>query len=283
MTTEPEPQTLLERLANLLTPTPATPSERRVELLETLKEAQADGLIDADALSMIEGVFQVGELAARDILIPRAQIDWIDINSTIEDTIAEVIRAAHSRFPVYENNRDNVIGILLAKDLLRHSQEEDFQLRDWLRPAVFIPESKRLSILLRDFRDHRNHIAIVVDEYGGVAGLVTIEDVLEQIVGDIEDEHDTDDIEDNIISLEDGKYRIRGITELDQVNEVLKTSFEDEDNDTLAGFILKKLGRVPHKGESLNIDNTHFEVQRADARQVHVLLASPIPPTTAEK
>jgi magnesium and cobalt transporter len=278
MTIEPEPQTLLERLANLLTPTPATPSERRVELLETLKEAQADGLIDADALSMIEGVFQVGELAARDILIPRAQIDWIDINGSVEDTIAEVIRAAHSRFPVYENNRDNVIGILLAKDLLRHSQEEDFQLRDWLRPAVFIPESKRLSVLLKDFRDHRNHIAIVVDEYGGVAGLVTIEDVLEQIVGDIEDEHDTDDIEDNIISLEDGKFRIRGITELEQVNEVLKTSFEDEDNDTLAGFILKKLGRVPHKGESLNIDNIHFEVQRADARQLHVLLASPITP-----
>jgi magnesium and cobalt transporter len=278
MTIEPEPQTLLERLANLLTPTPATPSERRVELLETLKEAQADGFIDADALSMIEGVFQVGELAARDILIPRAQIDWIDINGSVEDTIAEVIRAAHSRFPVYENNRDNVIGILLAKDLLRHSQEDDFQLRDWLRPAVFIPESKRLSVLLKDFRDHRNHIAIVVDEYGGVAGLVTIEDVLEQIVGDIEDEHDTDDIEDNIISLEDGKFRIRGITELEQVNEVLKTSFEDEDNDTLAGFILKKLGRVPHKGESLNIDNTHFEVQRADARQLHVLLASPITP-----
>ena len=274
MTTEPEPQSLLERLANLLSPTPTTASEKRTELLETLKEAQSEGLIDADALSMIEGVFQVGELSARDILIPRAQIDWIDINSSIEETIAEVIKAAHSRFPVYENNRDNVIGILLAKDLLRHGQEEDFQLRDWLRPAVFIPESKRLSVLLRDFRDHRNHIAIVVDEYGGVAGLVTIEDVLEQIVGDIEDEHDTDDLEDNIISMEGGIFRIRGITELEQVNEVLGTSFEDEDNDTLAGFILKHLGRVPHKGESLNIDNIHFEVQRADARQVHVLLAS---------
>lgn len=274
MTTEPEPQSLLERLARLLSPTPATPSERRVELLETLKEAQTGGLIDADALAMIEGVFQVGELSARDILIPRAQIDWIDINGSIEDTIAAVIKAAHSRFPVYENSRDNVIGILLAKDLLRHSQEEDFQLRDWLRPAVFIPESKRLSVLLKDFRDHRNHIAIVVDEYGRVAGLVTIEDVLEQIVGDIEDEHDTDDIEDNIISTEDGKFRIRGITELEQVNEVLKTSFEDEDNDTLAGFILKHLGRVPHKGESVNINNIRFEVQRADARQVHVLLAS---------
>ncbi len=277
MATEPESKSLLERISALLTPSPSSVSEQRRELLETLKEAQADGLIDADALSMIEGVFQVSELSARAILIPRAQIDWIDINESIEDTIAEVIRAAHSRFPVYENNRDNVIGILLAKDLLRHSQEENFQIRDWLRPAVFIPESKRLSILLRDFREHRNHIAIVVDEYGGVAGLVTIEDVLEQIVGDIEDEHDTDDIEDNIITVSESKFRIRGITELEQVNEVLKTTFEDEDNDTLAGFILKKLGRVPHKGETINIDNILFEVQRADARQVHVLLATRLP------
>ncbi|QWD88717.1 CBS domain-containing protein [Polynucleobacter sp. MWH-CaK5] len=274
MTTEPESKSLLERISALLTPSPSSPSEQRRELLETLKEAQADGLIDADALSMIEGVFQVSELSARDILIPRAQIDWIDINESVEDTIAEVIRAAHSRFPVYENNRDNVIGILLAKDLLRHSQEEDFQLRDWLRPAVFIPESKRLSVLLKDFREHRNHIAIVVDEYGGVAGLVTIEDVLEQIVGDIEDEHDTDDIEDNIINVSETKFRIRGITELDQVNKALGTSFADQDNDTLAGFILKNLGRVPHKGESITIGNILFEVQRADARQVHVLLAT---------
>ncbi|MBU3585617.1 HlyC/CorC family transporter [Polynucleobacter sp. AM-26B4] len=274
MTTEPESKSLLERISALLTPSPSSPLEQRRELLETLKEAQADGLIDADALSMIEGVFQVSELSARDILIPRAQIDWIDINESVEDTIAEVIRAAHSRFPVYENNRDNVIGILLAKDLLRHSQEEDFQLRDWLRPAVFIPESKRLSVLLKDFREHRNHIAIVVDEYGGVAGLVTIEDVLEQIVGDIEDEHDTDDIEDNIINVSETKFRIRGITELEQVNEALGTNFADEDNDTLAGFILKKLGRVPHKGESITIENILFEIQRADARQVHVLLAT---------
>ena len=274
MTTEPESKSLLERISALLTPSPSSPSEQRRELLETLKEAQAEGLIDADALSMIEGVFQVSELSARDILIPRAQIDWIDINESVEDTIAEVIRAAHSRFPVYENNRDNVIGILLAKDLLRHSQEEDFQIRDWLRPAVFIPESKRLSVLLKDFREHRNHIAIVVDEYGGVAGLVTIEDVLEQIVGDIEDEHDTDDIEDNIINVSETKFRIRGITELEQVNESLGTNFADEDNDTLAGFVLKNLGRVPHKGESITIGNILFEIQRADARQVHVLLAT---------
>jgi magnesium and cobalt transporter len=274
MANEPESKSLLERISDLLTPNPSSLSEQRRELLETLKEAQAEGLIDADALAMIEGVFQVSELSARDILIPRAQIDWIDINESVEDTITEVIRAAHSRFPVYENNRDNVIGILLAKDLLRHSQEEDFQLRDWLRPAVFIPESKRLSVLLKDFREHRNHIAIVVDEYGGVAGLVTIEDVLEQIVGDIEDEHDTDDIEDNIINVSETNFRIRGITELDQVNEALGTDFADEDNDTLAGFILKNLGRVPHKGESITIGNILFEVQRADARQVHVLLAT---------
>ena len=274
MTTEPESKSLLERLSDLLTPTPASASERRVELLETLKESHKEGLIDADALAMIEGVFQVGELAARDILVPRSQIDWIDINESIEDTIAEVIKAAHSRFPVYEDNRDNVIGILLAKDLLRHSQEEDFQIRDWLRPAVFIPESKRLSVLLRDFREHRNHIAIVVDEYGGVAGIVTIEDVLEQIVGDIEDEHDTDDIEDNIIKVSESKFRIRGITELEQVNDALGTSFHDDDNDTLAGFILKNIGRVPHKGESIKIHNITFEIQRADARQVHVLLAT---------
>lgn len=274
MTTEPESKSLLERLSDLLSPTPASASERRVELLETLRESHKEGLIDADALAMIEGVFQVGELAARDILVPRSQIDWIDINESIEDTTAEVIKAAHSRFPVYEDNRDNVIGILLAKDLLRHSQEDDFQLRDWLRPAVFIPESKRLSVLLRDFREHRNHIAIVVDEYGGVAGLVTIEDVLEQIVGDIEDEHDTDDIEDNIIKVSESKFRIRGITELEQVNDALGTSFQDDDNDTLAGFILKNIGRVPHKGESIKINNIIFEIQRADARQVHVLLAT---------
>jgi magnesium and cobalt transporter len=274
MTTEPESKSLLERLSDLLTPTPASASEKRVELLETLRESHKEGLIDADALAMIEGVFQVGELAARDILVPRSQIDWIDINESIEDTISEVIKAAHSRFPVYEDNRDNVIGILLAKDLLRHAQEEDFQLRDWLRPAVFIPESKRLSVLLRDFREHRNHIAIVVDEYGGVAGILTIEDVLEQIVGDIEDEHDTDDIEDNIIKVSESKFRIRGITELEQVNDALGTSFHDDDNDTLAGFILKNIGRVPHKGESIKIHNITFEIQRADARQVHVLLAT---------
>ena len=274
----PDPnKSLLERLADFLTPQPTSPTERRQELIDTLREAQADGLIDADALSMIEGVFQVGELSARDILVPRAQIDWIDINLPLTEIIKNVIEAAHSRFPVFEGNRDNVIGILLAKDLLRHSSEKDFQVRDWLRPAVFIPESKRLSVLLRDFKDNRNHLAMVVDEYSSIAGIITIEDVLEQIVGDIEDEHDVDDEADNLISLDNGDIRVKGITELEQFNEMLGTQFDVEDIDTVAGLVIQHLGRVPKIGERTEIDGIEFEVQRADPRQIHILLARQLP------
>ena len=273
----PDPnKSLLDRLADFLTPQPTEPSERRQELIETLREAQAEGLIDADALSMIEGVFQVGQLCARDILVPRAQIDWIDISQSLPVIIKNVIEAAHSRFPVFEGSRDNVIGILLAKDLLRHATEKDFQVRDWLRPAVFIPESKRLSVLLRDFKDNRNHLAIVVDEYSGVAGIITIEDVLEQIVGDIEDEHDVDEEADNLISLDNGDIRVKGITELEQFNKMLGTQFELEDIETVAGLVIQHLGRVPKMGEHIEIDGIEFEVQRADPRQIHILLARQI-------
>jgi magnesium and cobalt transporter len=276
----PDPnKSLLNRLANFLTPLPTKPSERRRELIATLREAQAEGLIDADALSMIEGVFQVGQLCARDILVPRAQIDWIDINLPLSELIKTVIEAAHSRFPVFEGSRDNVIGILLAKDLLRHVTEKDFQVRDWLRPAVFIPESKRLSVLLRDFKDNRNHLAVVVDEYSGIAGIITIEDVLEQIVGDIEDEHDIDEEADNIISLDNGDIRVKGITELEQLNEALGTKFAVEDIETVAGLVVQHLGRVPKIGELITIDGVEFEVQRADPRQVHILLARQIAKT----
>ena len=269
----PDPKSLLNLLADFLSPQPTNPSERRQELIETLREAQSEGLIDADALSMIEGVFQVGQLCARDILVPRAQIDCIDINQSLAEIVKNVIEAAHSRFPVFEGSRDNVIGILLAKDLLRHSTEKDFQVRDWLRPAVFIPESKRLSVLLRDFKDNRNHLAVVVDEYSGIAGIITIEDVLEQIVGDIEDEHDIDEEADNIISLDNGDIRVKGITELDQFNETLGTHFAVEDIETVAGLVIQHLGRVPKMGELIEIDSIEFEVQRADPRQVHILLA----------
>ena len=273
----PDPKSLLDRLADFLSPQPTSLSERRQELIETLREAQTEGLIDADALSMIEGVFQVGQLCARDILVPRAQIDLIDINQPIADLMKNAIEAAHSRFPVFEGTRDNVIGILLAKDLLRHGTEKDFQIRDWLRPAVFIPESKRLSVLLRDFKDNRNHLAIVVDEYGGVAGIITIEDVLEQIVGDIEDEHDIDEEADNIIALDNGAIRVKGITELDQFNQTIGTRFAIEDIDTVAGLVIQHLGRVPKVGERITIDGIEFEVQRADPRQIHVLLARQLP------
>jgi magnesium and cobalt transporter len=270
----PDPnKSLLDRLADFLSPEPTEPSERRQELIETLREAQSEGLIDADALSMIEGVFQVGQLCARDILVPRAQIDWIDIGHSLSDIIKNVIEAAHSRFPVFEGSKDNVIGILLAKDLLRHATEKDFQIRDWLRPAVFIPESKRLSVLLRDFKDNRNHLAIVVDEYSGVAGIITIEDVLEQIVGDIEDEHDIDEEADNLIALDNGDIRVKGITELEQFNETLGTHFKVEDIETVAGLVIQHLGRVPKIGELIEIDGIEFEVQRADPRQIHILLA----------
>lgn len=273
----PDPtKSLLDRLADFLTPQPISPSERRQELIETLREAQSEGLIDADALSMIEGVFQVGQLCARDILVPRAQIDWIDINRSLSEIIKSVIQAAHSRFPVYEGSKDNVIGILLAKDLLRHATEKDFQVRDWLRPAVFIPESKRLSVLLRDFKDNRNHLAIVVDEYSGVAGIITIEDVLEQIVGDIEDEHDIDEEADNLIALDNGDIRVKGITEIDQFNKTLGTHFSQDDIETVAGLVIQHLGRVPKVGELMLIDGIEFEVLRADPRQVHILLARQI-------
>ena len=273
-------KSVLERLAEFLTPQPNSPAERRQELIDTLREAQSEGLIDADALSMIEGVFQVGQLSARDILVPRAQIDWIDINLSLSAIIKSVITAAHSRFPVFEGSKDNVIGILLAKDLLRHSTEDDFQVRDWLRPAVFIPESKRLSVLLRDFKDNRNHLAIVVDEYSGVAGIITIEDVLEQIVGDIEDEHDIDEEADNIISLDNGDIRVKGITELEQFNETLGTHFADENIETVAGLVIQHLGRVPKMGELVQIGGVEFEVQRADPRQIHILLARQLPKKT---
>lgn len=265
-------RSLFERLTALISPEP----ENRSELLELLHDAHERNLIDADALSMIEGVFQVSDLSARDIMIPRSQMDAVDIAKPIEEWLPMVLQTAHSRFPAVDGDRDKVIGILLAKDLLRYYAEESFDVRGMLRPAVFIPESKRLNVLLRDFRANRNHIAIVVDEYGGVGGLITIEDVLEQIVGDIEDEYDYDEEEDNILPVKDGEFgprwRIKALTELTQFNEVLDTALTNDDVDTIGGLVANHLGRMPRKGEAFEIDNLRFEVLRADARQVHVLL-----------
>ncbi len=265
-------RTLFERLTALISPEP----ENRAELLELLHDAQERNLIDADAMSMIEGVFQVSDLAARDIMIPRSQMDVVDIAKPIAEWLPMVLETAHSRFPAVDGDRDKVIGILLAKDLLRYYAEESFDVRDMLRPAVFIPESKRLNVLLRDFRANRNHIAIVVDEYGGVGGLITIEDVLEQIVGDIEDEYDFDEEEDNILPVKNGdsgpRWRVKALTEVSQFNEALGTDLPSGDADTVGGVVANHLGRMPRKGEQFQIGRLGFEVLRADARQVHVLL-----------
>jgi magnesium and cobalt transporter len=276
-------RSLFERLTALISPEP----ENRGELLEILQDAHERNLIDADALSMIEGVFQVSDLSARDIMIPRSQMDMVDIAKPIEEWLPMVLETAHSRFPAVDGDRDSPVGILLAKDLLRYYAEESFDVRDMLRPVVFIPESKRLNVLLRDFRANRNHMALVVDEYGGVAGLITIEDVLEQIVGDIEDEYDFDEEEDNILAIKDGqhgaKWRVKALTEITQFNEALEVEFPDEDVDTIGGLVANHLSRVPRKGDVFDIAHLRFEVLRADARQVHVLLVEKLPEPEAEE
>jgi magnesium and cobalt transporter len=214
---------------------------------------------------------QVSEMQVREIMIPRAQIDVVDISTTPDKLLPYVIETAHSRFPAVDGDRDDVVGILLAKDLLRLCTDEEVNLRDMLRPAVFVPESKRLNVLLREFRASRNHIAIVVDEYGGVAGLVTIEDVLEQIVGDIDDEYDYDEDEDNILVEGDGVWRVKAQTEIADLNASLDSAFSDEEFDTVGGLVIHAFGRLPKRSEQVNMAGFRFQVLRADSRRVHSL------------
>ncbi|OFZ90771.1 MAG: magnesium/cobalt efflux protein [Betaproteobacteria bacterium RBG_16_64_18] len=273
MTEQPK-RSLLDRLSALLMRVP----ENHGELLHLLHAAYEKNLLDADALSMIEGVMQVSEMQVRDIMVPRAQMDLINIDDTPDRFIPHVIATAHSRFPVIDRDRDDVIGILLAKDLLRYyAGEEEFNVRDMLRPAVFVPESKRLNVLLREFRANRNHMAIVVDEYGGVAGLVTIEDVLEQIVGEIEDEYDLDETEDHILQEGPNRWRVKAPTEIAAFNEMMGTAYADEDFDTVGGLVLHRFGRLPKRGESVAIDGLRFTVLRADSRRLHLLSVQKLP------
>jgi hemolysin (HlyC) family protein len=260
--------TLLDRLGAWLAREP----EDREELIELLRTCYERNLLDADALAMIEGVLQVSEMQARDIMVPRAQMDAIDIRESPDQFIPMVIQTGHSRFPVFGENKDDVIGILLAKDLLRHyAGEEEFNVRDMLRPAVFIPGSKPLNVLLKEFRKNRNHMAIVVDEYGGVAGLVTIEDVIEQIVGDIEDEYDFDDVEDNIVPEKGGQFRVKALTEIADFNNAFGTQYNEQDFDTIGGLVLSRFGRMPKRGEQLSFDGLNFRVLRSDSRRLHLL------------
>jgi magnesium and cobalt transporter len=259
---------LLERLSALLLREP----EDREQLITLLHSAYERNLLDAEALAMMEGVIQVSERSVGEIMLPRAQMDVIDISEPPEQFIPFIIEAAHSRFPVIDGNKDNIIGILLAKDLLRYYAGEEFEVRDMLRPAVFVPESKRLNVLLRDFRSKRNHIALVVDEYGGVCGMVTIEDVLEQIVGEIEDEYDFDEDEDNIIPVGKDSWRIKAATEIADFNAALGSDFSDEECDTVGGLVLKAAGQMPKRGERIVIDGMIFTVLRVDSRRLYSLL-----------
>jgi magnesium and cobalt transporter len=259
---------LIERLSHFLLREP----EDREQLFELLKSSYEKNLMDADSLSMIEGVLQVSDIQVRDIMIPRSQMDMIDISHPPEKFIPFIIQTAHSRFPVIEDDKNDVIGILLAKDLLKYYAGDDFEIRDMLRPAVFIPESKRLNVLLKEFRGSRNHIAIVVDEYGGVSGMVTIEDVLEQIVGEIEDEFDFDETEDNIIQDTDGHYRVKASTEIEDFNEYFKSNFSNEEFSTIGGLIIHAFGHLPKKDEIIIFEGFKITILRADSRKLYAVL-----------
>ena len=255
----------------------------REQLLEALHEAARNHVIDNDALAMIEGVLGVSEMQVREIMIPRSQMVVVERDADLRDILRIVVDSAHSRFPAVGENRDEVVGILLAKDLLPlflHDDEQRFKLRDILRPAVFIPESKRLNVLLKEFRASRNHMAIVVDEYGGVAGLVTIEDVLEQIVGEIEDEHDiADDV--YIFEHRNGEYIVKAMTPIEDFNEHFGTDYGDEEFDTIGGLVMHAFAHMPKRGETVRIGDFLFKVLRASNRRIHLLQVTRAPEEAA--
>lgn len=247
--------------------------EDQEQLIDLLRSASQRHILDAEALSIVEGALNVSQMKARDIMIPRSQVVMVSRDASAEDMLKLITDTAHSRFPVIDDDRDDVIGILLAKDLLAAvvtAGKFDFDLRELLRPAVFIPESKRLNVLLREFRARRNHMAIVVDEYGGVAGMVTIENVLEQIVGEIDDEHDVDD-DAPIVQRSDNTYVIKALTEVEDFNDYFAVSWSDDDFDTVGGFVVNQFGHLPARDEQVAIGGFEFKVLRADNRRVHLL------------
>lgn len=242
------------------------------ELIEELRQASDRSLFDGDALAMLEGVLSVADIQVRDIMVPRSQIVFVEHDESPERIVAHVVESGHSRFPVIGEDRDEIVGILLAKDLLRLqiAGAEEFAIREYMRPAVFVPESKRLNVLLKEFRGSHNHIAIVVDEYGGVSGLVTIEDVIEQIVGEIDDEHDVED--DQPIRREGPReFSVRALTPIDEFNRYFGTEFPDADFNTIGGLLMQQFGRLPRRGESARVGGLEFRVLRADRRRIEML------------
>lgn len=270
----------LTKLSQLFSHEPKT----RKQLIEVLYHAKKNGLLDDDALRMIEGVLRVSEMKVRDVMIPRPQMAVVDQDATPSALLPMIIESAHSRYPVIGENRDEVIGILLAKDLLRYVHPDtpnDEGIKALTRPALFIPESKRLDVLLQEFRLNRNHMAIVVDEYGGVAGLVTIEDVLEQIVGNIEDEYDIEEGESNINAISDTEYHVNALTPIDAFNQYFKTHFSHQDVDTIGGIVLQAFSHLPKAGESITLGSLQMTVVMASNRRIKLLLVkrtSPPPP-----
>jgi len=249
------------------------------QLLVLLRSVQQNNLFDADGLAMIEGVLEVDDMQVRDIMIPRTQVVMLERDASQDVLIRTIVKSGHSRFPVIGEGRDEVVGILLAKDLLLYAFELTggrLNVRDILRPAIFVPESKRLNVLLKEFRSSRNHMAIVVDEYGGVAGMVTIEDVLEQIVGEIEDEHDVEE-EDTIRKHSEMHYTIKALTPVEDFNEYFDMGLPDDEFDTIGGLVVHEIGHLPRRGERVVIGNLLFKVLRADSRRVHMLQLTLLP------
>jgi len=263
--------TWLERLGRAFGADPRS----REDLLDLLKEAEHSGLIEAETLAMIEGALEVDELQVRDAMIPRSQMVVIHKGDTLEEILPVILESGHSRFPVVGEDKDEIQGILLAKDLLRlFSRENEVRLPELIREPVIIPESKRLNILLREFRLNRNHMAIVVDEYGGVAGLITIEDVLEEIVGEIDDEHDAETVED-IRKLDDGRFLVQALTLIEDFNESFGTDFSDDEFDTVGGLVVSEFGRLPEIGERVDLGGWRFEITAADDRRLHAMEVLP--------
>lgn len=261
-----------ERLVNRIS---GEAPETEAEVLQTLREAHERQIFDADTLQCLENVLDFADLEVRDAMITRSQMDVIKIEDPLDKIIAYIIDTTHSRFPVIGEDKDQILGILHAKDLLKYwGRSEHFQLEQVIRPAVFVPEGKSLNTLLKEFREQRNHMAIVVDEYGGTSGLVTFEDVIEPIIGDIEDEFDEDDSADNIFAVSAERFRVNAVTEIEDINEFFGTDYSDDEVDTIGGLVIQELGHMPVRGEKITIGKLNFTVARADARRLQTLMVT---------
>jgi magnesium and cobalt transporter len=273
----PEKRSFFERLVEFVVPGPDT----KDELIETLADAENRELIEPESRAMLEGVIRMADMTAGDAMVAAPRMDLLDIDAPYDALLEVVIETAHSRFPVFEDKRDNVIGILMAKDLLKLQRAPELNLRTLLRPAVFVPESKRLNELLRDFRSNRNHLAMVIDEFGNTAGLITIEDVLEEIVGEIEDEFDEADRDSSVYTLADGTHRVAGDAPIDSVNEAFGTALENTDFDTIGGLVAHEAGRVPRRGESVQLGGLNFSVMLTRGGAVRWFRVSRLPEPAA--